>query len=118
MDGFYISEMVFQRSDQRIRQDGDSILLTFPISHYNLPIIKINILDTQPQAFRQPQAGPIGEAQYQPVGSLRASQNFTDFASEEHDREMQGPAWPLNIVNPPGRLLEDAQVELGDDRSK
>jgi hypothetical protein len=72
-------ELYFEWLYGRNRQHRDAIFITLAIPDGNLPILKVNGFDPQPQTCHQAHATAVSQAHNQVIDTIQMRQNLLDF---------------------------------------
>src|SRR5713226_5764049 len=97
--------------DRRLRHHRHTILGSFTIPNRDLAILKVHILDPQPNALHQPQPGAIEEAGHQPVAPVKMRQDMSYLTLGKDDGQACRLLRALKIVHPLKVLLQDFAVQ-------
>jgi hypothetical protein len=79
MDVRAVREIFLEGADQAFRQHGDPILHAFVIVHDDLMLGNVEILDTQSQAFHQPQPASVQQFRHESWGCGEMLNAFEGF---------------------------------------
>lgn len=89
-----------KRLDERSGEHGHPIFLALRVANDNLPILKVQILDAQAQAFEQAKATAVREHRHQPQRALQLREQRLGFLSREYDGQVLRFLRPLHLVEP------------------
>ena len=67
-----------QLIDHDIGQHRNPVFFPLAVTHNNLPVAEINILDTQPYAFHDPQSGAVQHLPHEPFDPFQLQQHLPD----------------------------------------
>jgi len=76
--------MPFEGNDQFIGERYHAILGALAVPHKDGAMIKVEILDAQPNALQQPQSGPVLQAADQPIDALQLCEYAPGLDCSEH----------------------------------
>ena len=90
VDDLYIFQVNTQGLNERVRQDGEAVVLPFPISDDDLMVVKVYILDPQAQGFHDAQPASIHNLGNEPVGTGELGEQSFDFVLREDGGDCAG----------------------------
>ena len=61
------------------RQHRDAVLAALAVADQDLPVAEVDVLDAQPQALEQPQAGAVQQARHQPARAVQIREQPAHF---------------------------------------
>src|SRR5512134_3986821 len=100
-----IGEMPLEGNDQLVRERHHAILGALAIPDQDRPMLEVQILDAQTNAFQEPQPRAVLQAGDQPIDPLQRPQDAPDFGGREHYRQ---PLWLLGAYD--ARILAEGAV--------
>ena len=86
----YILELTFERIAKCVGQDRDAIFRAFAVADADGSFFGVQVFDTQPQRFHQPQSAAIVEAGDEPEAAVELSEHPSDFGAGEDDWQSLG----------------------------
>src|SRR5204862_7038014 len=63
------------------RQHRDAISSALGVAHSDASVAKVDVFDSQPNAFHQPKSTAVKESCHQPCGAVQMSENLMDFVA-------------------------------------
>ena len=93
-----------QRGDEAVGRHGHPVFHALTVTHDDRPLSEVEVLDAQPQALHQPQAGAGEELGHQFVDAVQVAQKAQDLVAGEDGGEALGPF---------GRREEDGSISMG-----
>jgi hypothetical protein len=109
-----LDEMLLQTTRQRSRQHRAAVLLPFAISHNDLVPLEVDILHPKTNRFDHAHPRAVQELRDEPLGPRHPSDDFSDFATREDDRQAFRLFRANQIMNPRDLLSEDVPIEKKD----
>ena len=98
--------------DQGGRQEGGPVLAALAVADDDVHLVEIDILDPQPEALHQPEAGPVQQAGGEPGGAVELGQDGAGLLAAEDGRQPLGGLGPHGLaLDPCQRLSQDDLVE-------
>lgn len=83
-------DLTLQVGDDDAGQGDDAVFFAFAIAHRDAFVLKVNILDTQADAFHQAQAGAVEQLRHEFVNSVHEADDAEDFFAAEDGGEAFG----------------------------
>ena len=80
-------QVAAQRFRQGAGQGCHAIFSALALSHHDLSLPEIHVLDAQSQALADAQAAPVEQAGHEPVGIIQPFQNRCHLGAGEHHRQ-------------------------------
>ena len=102
--------MLSQEALRARRQHRHSILKTFAFAHRQLVSLEIQVLDSQPHAFHQPQACAVEQLGHQ-LESAGDPGEQALLVARQHDRQPLGPFGPLDLAQLAQLLVQHFPVK-------
>jgi hypothetical protein len=87
---FYLPCLMAQQGQKSHRQRHQSVFSSFTANHPNLPIVKIDILDSQKHQLDTPQSRAIQHGGHQIINSIQLTEQSGHFLSRQHDEGKRG----------------------------
>lgn len=108
---FYFPQMLLERRDERIRQNGDAVLLALAVSNSDLEVVKINVLDAERETFAQPEARAVEQSDDKMMDVIESGENDFDLLAREDNRQPHRTFGSFNVSNFRQLDFEDMVVE-------
>jgi hypothetical protein len=67
-----------------MREHGDTVLLTFAVTHEDAPRVQVEVLDAKASTLQEPQASAVEQAGHEERRARHASDG-SNFFAREHD---------------------------------
>src|SRR5512135_1427338 len=104
-------ELLAERRPYGGGQHGDAIRVALATADGDLAQLEVEILDPEPQALEEPEAGSVQEGADQARRAVEAVEHAADLAPAEHDGHAGGRAGPDEVAQRVGRTVEDVAIE-------
>ncbi len=111
MDFFGGGQLLAQRLDEAVWEQGDAVFAAFTVPYNDLAITEVDIFDAQANAFHKAQAGAVEQACHELVGVRNEFDELAGFFWCEHRRDALRFAGQNGIEVPFEFDLENVFVE-------
>ena len=111
MHQLHLGQMPLEWCVQGLGQHGHPILPPFAVTHGDLVIGKIDILDSEPHAFHQAQPGAIEQPRHEGGHVAELGEHRVSFFTGEHRGKTLRALRTFHIVQVWKRLFEDVSVQ-------
>ena len=88
------------------------------ITHQHLPVRKVDVLDSQPQALHHAQPGAIEQARDQPSRARQLAEQPFHLRASQHHRQARRAGRPLHAVQPRQFAPQHLAVQEQDRRQR
>jgi len=106
-----VVKMRHERPPKAGGQEGDAILGALAVAHRDLAAVEVDVLDAQPAAFHEPQAGSIHERPHEPTAAGEPAEDCIHFGPGQDDGKMDGAPGANDILQPLESAAEDLLVK-------
>src|SRR4051812_27037201 len=89
-----------ERSDERLRDDGNAVLEAFSIAHDQRPCRQIDILDSKAEGFEETQPASVEKAGNHPIRTAQLLKEAAHFVTRQNDRKALWPAGACDVAEP------------------
>ena len=104
-------EVGAQGLGQAAGQDGDAVLAALAVVHGELEAEEVHVLDPEPAALEQAQAGAVHEGAHEPGHAAQLPKDCVDLLAREHERQARGLLGAGRLLEPGELAAEDVAVE-------
>jgi hypothetical protein len=112
LEGADVLDLAAEGLDRGGRQEGGAVLLSLAVADDDPDLVEVDVLDPQPEAFHQPEAGPVEQAGGQPGGAVELGQDGAGFLAAEDGRQPLGrPGSHDRVIDPVQGPSQDDLVE-------
>ena len=114
MKALYTIDLVLEVAADALGHDRDAVFVTLCAEDVYLAAFQIDVLDPEPDAFHQPQAGSVKNSRHQQVGPLHLIENAYDFVLGQNHRKPGAPFGSRKFDQSFDRDVEHSFVEEHD----
>ena len=94
MEGPNPLQMRLEQGPDAFGKHGHAVLGALGVAHRDLTHVEIDVLDPEPEAFHQPEAGTVEQGRHDPVASGRAGPSPLHFVAGQNHGYTDGPLGP------------------------
>lgn len=114
MKAFYTIDLVLQVAADALGHDRDPVFVPFCTENVYFAAFQIDVLDPEPDAFHQPQAGSVKNSRHQKMVALHFVKDMLDFLLGQYHRKPGSPFGPFELYLPFDRNVEHSFVKEHD----
>src|SRR6478672_8548116 len=103
--------MTAQRFTEIYWKHCDAVFPAFRVSHSDLCERKIDVFDSQTNAFHQPQSATVQQASHQLRYAVKMRENFLYLTARQNHRQLRRLFCAFDFFQPADLVLEDLFVE-------
>jgi hypothetical protein len=104
-------DMPAERFARVRRQQRNPILVAFAAPHDDVIGLEVDILHTQPGAFKQPKARPVEQARHELRRAAETGEDGAHLRPREHDRQAVRTAGAHEVVEPRKLDAKDLAIQ-------